>query len=260
MNVTAGDYLVPIGDSITAVGGPNEGGYSWPSGPGGFIDQVNLILTPSGPPPNQQILSVSAGIKSVSVGAIKSQVAAAPVGYRRLVTFTYGASGATSAALAGFLPAHVINELPASIVSPVVLVEIGINNALQIRDGVSTLQDFIDGLNSIVSLFTTPWPAARFIMCSCLCYQETWATGPTWAGTGLEPHIADVNTAIQAKVTALGSKAVYADWRTPLLAWEVINNPNKDASGHATVDGVHAKIATMVSIMAPPVLAAITVG
>lgn len=247
MAIGAGDFLVFCGNSITFGVGWNEDNYPWFDPPGGLIDQIND--TWPAPGPDRQAPGTFTGRVARATGrAGVVQPVAAPA--ESVTAVSSGDPGANSSDIAAAAMPAALALMPGGTVSsPVVIIECGINDAYEIHLGIRTLAEFIAGYEAIFDQLLAEYPAARVICVGCFCIDEAWKPGPTWVGTFINPIIVNIDNAIQALCTTYG--ATFVDVRTPLLAWEVINNPLREASEHAAIPNgaesraVHPKIAGM---------------
>lgn len=111
-----------------------------------------------------------------------------------------------------------------------VLVEAGTNDVLQ---GTAN-GPFTTSYRSILTKMINGGIAPGNIICvSIICV----ASEKVGAGDANAADIVAKNAIIATAATDFG--CVYADLRTPQQAWEVINNPTNDNSGHMTTDGTH---------------------
>jgi len=246
MPITAGKWLLFVGDSITATGA-NEGGFAWFDGPGGLLDQLEGIW---GAPPTaaKTTGTVAAGtIAPIVTGEVGIVTATVP-GYKTVAVSSLGQSGANSTALATLVGTAI--QLVPTYTVPIVILEGGINDAAEIQGGSRTIAQYIAGKDSQYAQILARWPTAMIIDLSCLCKGEEWAAGPVWNNTvfPFDTQIEDVDDETQIKVAATAG-AVYVNNRDALLVWEAVNNPGMASEGFAVIiDGtaVHPTFAGMI--------------
>lgn len=104
--------------------------------------------------------------------------------------------------------------------------EWGINDILLATSDVS----FAASNNSAWDKALLAQPTLKVACCSIFCDQEN-------IPNSTEANIDAKNAIMAATMARVGG--TFVDVRTPLLAWELINNPAHDPSGHLTVDGIH---------------------
>jgi GDSL-like Lipase/Acylhydrolase family len=261
----AGDLCHFVGDSITE-GSLNEGGYSWPTAPGGLWDTVNA--TWSTPPSPVQVFATASGATSISTGAPATVLPTAVTG-KHVVFSKWGAIGATAIELAAAMDLAIYSWVPASLASPVIVLEIGINDVFDIFSATETIGQFITAYTAILSGILGRNPGARIVCVSCMCSGELWLTsGPSWDPSNpWDTQLIQVNNAIQTIIAGLANpNVIYLDIRAPLLAWEVTHNPQPPAAGNvgfipngAGGTPIHPMIVAMTQVLAPAFLALVPV-
>lgn len=118
----------------------------------------------------------------------------------------------------------------------VVIIELGVNDVdTSVSDANFTTryQGIVDGIQAVNG------SGVRFVMLSILVYGELHTSG-AWGANSHDTDIAAKNAIIATIAAAEGQ--TYVDLRTPLLAWEVANNPANVATGkfcYDAVTGVH---------------------
>ena len=266
MNLHAGDFALFVGDSITR-GFANQGGFPWPNPPGGLWDMVNA--TWPAPPSPVRIVATATGAKAKNVGA-RATVNPSPVTGKHVVFSSFGIDGTSAVAMAADMKTFVFDNVPASLTSPMIVIEVGINDAFFIFEGTETVGDFTAAYSSILASILARWPGARIVCCSCMVSGELWSNpvSPVWGpGNFWDTQIDEVDGAMQTVIAGVGNpNVIYLDFRAPILAWEVINNPQPAADGNvgfvkngASGNAVHPKTNAMIGALAPAFLALVPV-
>jgi hypothetical protein len=256
MSIVGGEYAFGEGNSISTDSTP--AGIWWGGPPGGYIAQVQSLLTPSIPAAKANF-STSTGNVSTNTG-INSTVSATVPGYKQVIPGHFGHSGANAQQILADLTNGLFKSVPLG-AKLVLLLEDGANDAADILGGSETLADFINFHHQIYVAVTTRYPTAIIVDMSIFCLGEVH-TGNAWGANPFDSQILSVNNAKQSEVALWPSNAVYSDLRTPLLTWEIANNPAQDPGGHAvSLEGnnVHPIAATGMMVMATAVLAALPV-
>lgn len=259
MVVGPGEFWYFIGNSISVPypSSPNEGGYAYYQAPGAFNDQLNARWSGAAAPPAATNGARTTGVAGRTSGSGAAVNATVP-GYRHVIVGGSGHSGATAQEIADDL-VPILPTLPA-VASPVFVIEGGINDANNIHNASETIGQFNTGHDLIYTRILARFPAARIIDLTCFCLGELH-TGGVWGSNPADAEIATVNAAMAVIAAARGGLAV--DIRTPLLAWEIINNPSNLVGGLAVrLEGnnVHPTIRGMVEVIGPAILAALTVA
>lgn len=115
-----------------------------------------------------------------------------------------------------------------------VVIELGVNDEFTgVSDG-----NFTTSYQAIISgIRTANGTSVRFLCLSILALGEKH-TGGAWGANPYDAGILSKNAIIKSSCEAVGG--VYADTRTPLLAWEIANNPSNDQTLHFCYDPVDA--------------------
>lgn len=129
-----------------------------------------------------------------------------------------GVNGDKAADVDARVQADVINQSPQP---NFVILAVGVNDW-----GVTTDNAFSASYASILTKLINGGIPAANIVCVSIVWDDEGFVGQR-----------STNPLIQTAATNAG--AVYADLWSYSQAWEAINNPNHDLSGHATTDGIH---------------------
>jgi hypothetical protein len=256
LGILGGEYVFGQGNSISTDSTP--AGIWWGGPTGGYIAQVQSLLTPVVPSAKKNF-ATSTGILAGNIGVLSDITSTVP-GYKQVIQGHFGHSGANAQQILADLPNGLYKSVPVG-AKLVLLLEDGINDANNILGGSETLADFVNFHHQIYVAVTTRYPTAIIIDLSCLCLGEIH-TGNAWGANPADSQIVSVDNAKQSEVALWPSNAVYADFRAPLLTWEIANNPAQDPGGHAVFlegNNVHPIATTGMLIMATAVLGAVPV-
>lgn len=220
--IQPGETHVFLGDSTTN----GDATTSWWAGAGFFVAQVNAQIATDAPSPR---FCVNASAKCVNATTLcgNSSAPQPPI-----VALNSGVNGATTGSLISSFASLVTAKTPRFI-----WLSIGINDIVAAvpvatySANVATLLSMINGVSPLIKIAVTFIP----------CQGEVWHMGPLWGvnSPDFDATIDQYNAAIVTCVAAAANPCIAVDFRTQLLAWEVINNPSKLALGVATQDGRH---------------------
>lgn len=233
--VTAGTTTVFCGDSLTA-----EGWFSdVESAVGGtnlLVDQLSSVTVQQWPG-----IVTNGALVSSATGEIGSNVAVPGGGQINAINSGHGQKQI------GDCLAN-INSWILDFFPEVLVLEFGRNDVAPPLPPFTptTLISFRASYDAVLDQTLAMFPDCKFVCLSILCDGELWLPGPVWnnffdpgtAEPGYTPSIVEFNQQIQESCIAHGG--IYIDLRTPLLAFEVANNPQPStATGIATIDGTH---------------------
>jgi hypothetical protein len=263
-NIPAGAWLHGQGDSILTTGTP--AGVDAIRAPGGLLDRINLKLTPGGAPLPTTNKAHTSGTSKVAVSGARAQLGKATPGYKQVACTVSGHSGANAQTIFGDLATTFDVMVPLGVNQLVFYLGDGINDAFNIHNGGELLSDFVNWHHQIYTHVLTRFPTALIIDVSCFCLGELH-TGNAWGSNVADAEILSVDNAKQSEVALHPANAVYVDYRAPLLAAEIANNPANDIGGHYVFlegNNVHPTLPSAptpgMTIMANAVLSTVSVG
>jgi hypothetical protein len=226
MNIVAGSKVVFVGDSITAQGWFNGGTEPAVTG------TLEALINANG------LGTVVPGVTSGTPGSVTGVGGVSRGQSVPFVTVNSGVSGNAAANIATDLANRVTNFNP-----NVVFLEVGINDAVVYFTDPTA---FAASYSSILSGILAWNPATKIICVGLIARGEQWSTGPTWGINIYDSNILQFDGIIQTIVVGAGANVIYADIRTPLLAYEAAHNT--PAPGVlfpvVTVDGIHPIISS----------------
>ncbi len=219
-----------------------------------FLAWLNTQFTVLPPSPNPYtVAAVATGVRASATGVAGGPADSVPP--TTVTSIVTGVDGSTMSALDGAAATLIVAQRP----DVVFIASGGVNDA---RLGV-TPASLASTMTSIIGKARAGNPLIQIGIMSVTFIGDKWGTGPVWNNpaydSATEASIDALNAAVSAACTAAGAGVTYLDTRAAFLAWEVVNNPAKDASGHATGDLLHLN-ATGVTAIDPMVRSYITVS
>lgn len=223
--VSDGDITVFTGDSTSDPAGP----FDWYTNT--FVPGVNAQFHPT----VKLVDGKGTGSAGVCTGTAGKPGTGALAG--SISVIGDGISGSVAATIATNAPTLIVANHPASL-----FLAVGTNDIAFGTDPSA----FRASYDSILSQALAGTPVPKIWCMSIYARFEAWTTGPAWNNAD-DANVATFNSQIAASCAAAGG--VYVDTRTPLLTWEVTNNPAKDPSGHALQsDGIHLQTTGKIQI------------